>query len=117
VYLILIGNVPVMGMLLYFAAISVQQIRVLGRIPWSGLLALTLIPAAFGAFYTDRVLGHVLTVAAYVGVQFVAVTAVGCADYYLLRKQLRCQPSGHGRLRSRLLCLNALHRSHWSRGI
>lgn len=87
VILILIGNVPTMGMLLYFAAVSVQQIRALARIPWSALLALMLVLPAFGAFYIDRVLGHVLTVAAYVGFQFIAVTAVGCVDYYLLRRQ------------------------------
>ena len=84
---ILIGNIAVMGLLVYFAAIAVQQIPWLARLPWRGLLAVLLIPSAVAAFYTAWVLDHVLMLTTYIGMLFVGVTGIGLADYFLLRRQ------------------------------
>ncbi|WP_187276549.1 cytosine permease [Parahaliea maris] len=87
VILILFANIAIMGMLIYFAGVSVQQLRPLAHIPWSVLLAILLVPVALAAFSTSWVLTQVATVTVYVGMQFVSITAIGITDYYLLRGQ------------------------------
>ena len=84
---ILAGNIAVMGLLVYFAAIAVQQIPFLARLPWRVLLVVLLVPSAVAAFHTVWVLDHVLMLTTYIGMLFVGVTGIGLADYYLLRRQ------------------------------
>jgi NCS1 family nucleobase:cation symporter-1 len=87
VILILVANIAIMGMLIYFAGVSVQQIRPLAHIPWGTVLALLLAPIAIAVFHTSWVLAQVATVTVYVGMQFVSITAIGITDYFLLRGQ------------------------------
>lgn len=87
VMLILVANVPIMALLVYFAGVSVQQFRPLARIRWGLLLSLLLVPSMAAAFNTQWVITHVLTVQVYVGMQFIVITGIGCVDYYVLRRQ------------------------------
>jgi NCS1 family nucleobase:cation symporter-1 len=87
VSLILLMNIPTICMLVYFAAISVQQIRALARLPWNGLVALLLIPLMLVAFHTHWAITHVMTIATYCGVQFIGVSAIGIVDFYLFRRR------------------------------
>ena len=87
VALILLMNVPTICMLIYFAAVSIQQMRLLARLPWNGLVALLLIPLVLVAFHTLWTVTHVMTIATYCGVQFIAVSAIGIVDFHILRGQ------------------------------
>jgi nucleobase:cation symporter-1, NCS1 family len=87
VALILLMNIPTICMLVYFAAVSIQQIRSLARIRWSWLVALMLLPMVLVAFNTLWAVSHIITIATYGGLQFLGITAIGLVDYYVLRKQ------------------------------
>lgn len=87
VCLILLLNVAVLCMLLYFAGISVQQVRSLARFRWSTLVALMLVPLVPAAFNTGWVLAHIVTLATYGGLMFLGISIIAIVDYYLLRRQ------------------------------
>lgn len=87
VCLILLLNTAVLCMLLYFAAISVQQVRSLARIRWSSLVGVMLLPLAAAAFSTNWVLTHIVTLATYGGLMFLGISIIAVVDYYVLRRQ------------------------------
>jgi cytosine/uracil/thiamine/allantoin permease len=87
VALLLLMNLPTICMLIYFAAISIQQMRLLARVPWGLLVAILLAPLTLVAFHTLWTVSHVMTIATYCGVQFVAVAAIEIVDFYILRRQ------------------------------
>jgi nucleobase:cation symporter-1, NCS1 family len=84
---ILVGNIAVVGMLSYFAGIAVQQIKLIGRLPWSAIIALMLLPSIVAAFNIDATLSAVIQIANYQGMLMVGIASVCSADYFLLRKQ------------------------------
>jgi nucleobase:cation symporter-1, NCS1 family len=87
VLLLLLMNIPTICMLIYFAAVSVQQIRALARLPWNGLVTLLLIPLMLVSFYTEWTITHIMTIATYCGVQFIGLAAIQIVDFYVLRGQ------------------------------
>ncbi len=87
VSLILLMNIPTICMLIYFAAVSVQQIRALARLAWNGLVTLMLVPLILVAFHTHWTITHIMTITIYCGVQFIGISAIGMVDFYLLRRQ------------------------------
>jgi NCS1 family nucleobase:cation symporter-1 len=87
VALILLMNIPTICMLVYFAAVSVQQIRSVARISWGWIVVFMLVPLAVVAFNTLWAVSHIITIATYGGLLFLGITAIGVIDYYVLRQQ------------------------------
>jgi purine-cytosine permease-like protein len=73
---------------IYLAGVSVQQIRVFARLPWSVVVAVVLIPGVIVSFDTRWVLDHVMNWLAYNGVLFVGLSAVLFVDFFVLRREL-----------------------------
>lgn len=87
VCLILVLNVPVLCMLMYFAGVSVQQARALARVRWSSLVALILLPLTWAAMNTGWVLAHIIALSTYGGLMFLGISVIAIVDYYALRHQ------------------------------
>jgi nucleobase:cation symporter-1, NCS1 family len=87
VCLILVLNVPVLCMLLYFAGVAVQQARSLARIHWPSLVALILLPLIVATLNTGWVLAHIITLSTYGGLMFLGISVIAIVDYYVLRGQ------------------------------
>lgn len=83
----LFGNIAVVGLLSYFAAVAIQQVKLIGRLPWSAIIGLTLIPSVMAAFNIDSTLSAVIAIANYQGLLMVGIAAVCSADYFMLRKE------------------------------
>jgi cytosine/uracil/thiamine/allantoin permease len=83
----LLANLGALVTQVYLAGISVQQIRVLARLPWSIVVAVVLIPSVFVTFDTRWVLDHVMNWLAYNGVLFVGLSAVLFVDFFVLRRE------------------------------
>jgi NCS1 family nucleobase:cation symporter-1 len=84
---ILISNIAIIGLLSYFAAVSIQQIKLVERMPWGVIIALTLTSAFVAAFNVDSTLSAVVAIANYQGMVLVGISAVCSADYLILRGQ------------------------------
>jgi NCS1 family nucleobase:cation symporter-1 len=84
---ILVGNIAVIGLLSYFAAIAIQQIKLIGRLPWKAIIGLMLVPSIVAAFNIDATLSAVIAIANYQGMVMVGIASVCSADYFILRKQ------------------------------
>jgi NCS1 family nucleobase:cation symporter-1 len=84
---LLLANVGTLVVLVYIAAVAIQQIRVFAVLRWQWVIALTLAPGLIVAFHTQWLLEHVMSWLAYNGVMFVGVAAVMFTDYYCLRRQ------------------------------
>jgi len=84
---ILVGNIAVIGLLSYFAAIAIQQIKLIGKLPWKAIVALMLVPSIVAAFNIDATLSAVIAIANYQGMVMVGIASVCSADYFILRKQ------------------------------
>jgi NCS1 family nucleobase:cation symporter-1 len=84
---ILVGNIAVIGLLSYFAAIAIQQIKLIGRLPWRAIIGLMLVPSIVAAFNIDATLSAVIAIANYQGMVMVGIASVCSADYFILRKQ------------------------------
>jgi nucleobase:cation symporter-1, NCS1 family len=84
---ILAGNIAVIGLLSYFAAIAIQQIKVIARLPWRAIIGLMLLPSIVAAFNIDTTLSSVIAIANYQGMVMVGIASVCSADYFILRKQ------------------------------
>lgn len=87
VCMILLLNIPAMCMLVYFAGVSVQQVRALARVRWSLLVTLLLVPLTLAAFNTGWVLTHIITLSTYGGLMFLGISVIAIVDYYFLRNQ------------------------------
>lgn len=86
---VLIGNVAVIGLLIYFVAVAAQQIAWVRRQSWGIVIAVLLIPCAISAFYADVVLSSVLGVCNYQSLLYVAVTGATLVNYvFVLRGHL-----------------------------
>jgi NCS1 family nucleobase:cation symporter-1 len=84
---VLAANLITMVILIYLAAVSVQQVRQLTRVPWDLVLALLLAPGVYFAFRTAWVLDVVMAWLSYNGVMFVGITGITLVDYFVLRRQ------------------------------
>src|SRR5579871_502723 len=84
---ILIGNIAVVGLLSYFAAIAIQQIKLIERMRWMAIIGLMLVPSIIAAFKIDATLSAVIAIANYQGMVMVGLASVCSADYFILRKQ------------------------------
>ncbi|MGI4744690.1 MAG: cytosine permease, partial [Janthinobacterium lividum] len=83
----LLGNVAVVGLLSYFGAIALQQMRLVAQLRWDVIVALTLIPAVAASCNADATLSAVTAIANYQGMCIVGIAAVTFSDYFLLRRQ------------------------------
>ena len=84
---VLLGNIAIVGLMSYTASVSIQQVRVLGRVGWPVVIATTLIPPLIAAFYIDETLSSVVAFSNYQGMLIVGIAAVTGTDYFLLRHQ------------------------------
>ncbi|MBD1588846.1 cytosine permease [Pseudomonas typographi] len=84
---VLAANLATMVVLIYLAAVSVQQIKVFARMRWELLIGLLLLPGLYFAFKTEWLLSVVMTWLSYNGVMFVGISAITTVDYFFLRKQ------------------------------
>jgi NCS1 family nucleobase:cation symporter-1 len=84
---VLAANLITMVILTYLAGVTVQQLRLLTRIPWDVVLILLLVPGIYVAFRTTWVLDVVMNWMLYNGVMFVGITGITLVDYLVLRKQ------------------------------
>jgi|SRR5579859_326537 len=84
---ILVGNIAVIGLLSYFGAIAIQQIKLVGRLPWIAIIGVMLVPSIVAAFTIDATLSAVIAIANYQGMVMVGIASVTSADYFILRKQ------------------------------
>jgi hypothetical protein len=87
VIVMLAGNVAVVGLLSYFAAIAIQQIKLIEKLPWSAIVGLTLVPSVVATFNIEATLSAVIAFANYQGMLMVGIAAVCTADYLILRRQ------------------------------
>jgi nucleobase:cation symporter-1, NCS1 family len=86
---VLLGNIAVIGLLVYFSAVAAQQIAWVRTLPWSMLSAAMLLPSLIGAFKADAVLSSVLGVCNYQSLLYVAITGVTLVNYvFVLRGRL-----------------------------
>ena len=85
--IMLIANLGALVSQIYLAGVSIQQIRVFARLPWSVVVAVVLIPGVFVTFNTRWVLDHVMNWLAYNGVLFVGLSAVLFVDFFVLRRE------------------------------
>lgn len=83
---LVVANVAALVAFIYLAAISIQQLHPLSRLPWKWIIALVLMPSLIVAFKTRAVLEAVMELLTYNGVMFVGVTAVLFADFYWVRR-------------------------------
>lgn len=83
----LLLNIPTICLLVYFAALSIQQIRSLARLPLANLTGALFVPVIVMSCMTSWTSTHVTAIAAYCGVVFVSITGIAIADYHCLRRQ------------------------------
>lgn len=83
----LVGNVAVVGLLSYFAAIAIQHLKLIGRLTWRTILALTLVPSVIATFNIEATLSSVIAFANYQGMLMVGIASVSSGDYFILRRQ------------------------------
>jgi nucleobase:cation symporter-1, NCS1 family len=83
----LVANIGALVTLVYLAAISIQQIGPLARLPWKVTVALVMAPSLIVSFKTQPMLDHVMQLLTYNGVMFVGLTAVLLVDFFLLSGQ------------------------------
>lgn len=96
---VLIGNIAVIGLLVYFAAVAVQQVSWVRALPWSIVTGAMLLPSVVGAFNGDAVLSSVLGVCNYQSLLYVAITGVTLVNYVFVlrgRIDLRSVFARHG---------------------
>lgn len=84
---VLTANIATMVVMMYLAAVSIQQVKFFARIRWEWLLAILLAPGIYFAFKTEWLLSAVMSWLSYNGVMFVGVTGVTLVDYFILRKE------------------------------
>lgn len=84
---VLFANIAVIGLLIYFAAVSAQQVGLVRRTPWPILIAILLTPCAIGAFNADAVLSAVVAIVNYQAMIFVGIVGVSFANYFLVLKE------------------------------
>jgi nucleobase:cation symporter-1, NCS1 family len=83
----LLANVGTMVIYVYVAAAASQQIKALGNIRWSWLIAILLLPGAYCAVRTEWLLENVITFMTYSGLFFAGALGVILVDYFILRRQ------------------------------
>jgi len=84
---LLVSNIPVIGLLSYFAAIAIQQVKIIARLPWSLIIGLTLAPSIVAAFNIEATLSAVIAIANYQAMLIVGIASVCSADYFIIRRQ------------------------------
>lgn len=84
---VLFANIAVIGLLIYFAAVSAQQVGIVRRTPWPMLIAILLTPCVIGAFNADAVLSAVVAIVNYQAMIFVGIVGVSFANYFLVLKE------------------------------
>ena len=84
---VLAANLITMVILTYLAGVTVQQLRLLTRVPWDLILVALLLPGVYVAFQTTWVLDVVMNWMLYNGVMFVGITGITLVDYLILRKR------------------------------
>ncbi len=87
VCMVLLLSITAISMAIYLAAVAVQQIAWLARIPWTWLLLLMLLPLSLAVLNTAWVLAHVMTIATFGGLIFVGLSGVTVVDFWVLRRQ------------------------------
>ena len=99
--IMLLANMGALVTQFYLAAISVQQIRAVAKLPWPAIVAVVLLPSVLAAFNTAWLIEHVMNWLAYNGVVFVGLGAVLFIDFIVLRRgrltpmQLFASQPGH----------------------
>jgi cytosine/uracil/thiamine/allantoin permease len=73
--------------LFYVASLAIQQLRLIARLRWAWIIAITLAPGLIIAFRTAWVLEHVMTWLAYNGVMYVGLAAVFLGDFFFIRQR------------------------------
>jgi cytosine/uracil/thiamine/allantoin permease len=87
VAIVLLLSIAAIAMTLYMSAIAIQQVPLLARMPWTGLLLLVLFPLLLAVWNTAWVLAHVMSFAAFGGLVFFGLSGVTLSDFWLLRRQ------------------------------
>lgn len=84
---VLLGNIAVVGLFIYFAAVAMQQVSWIRRLQWDLVVAGLVLVVGAAAVNAKVVLSLVLTIAAYQGMLFVGIAAVATVNYLFIEKQ------------------------------
>ncbi|MGD9893623.1 MAG: cytosine permease, partial [Dehalococcoidia bacterium] len=86
VSVVLVLSLPAICMLVYFTASSAQQLPLLSKWSWNRRVLLALAPLTLVAFNTSWTLTHIVTVATFGSLIFVALCGIVLADVWIVRR-------------------------------